>query len=154
MHSSSSGSDSAPFVLGEVGEFKDKFFRSNDVEGLDAIIVDKTSAPGRLLALKRKFNELQIKRSTMHRRQGANVALRVVIPTPFSLVSGAASALKQKKRIDDILKQMKECINQINALRAAFGDIKNWAIVEGQCIIDEKAFNKEALDRKLLIGSL
>ena len=154
MYNSSCESGCTPVELGEVGEFKDKFILGSDVEGLAAITVDETSAPGRLVALKNKFNELQIKRSTMHKRQGANVGISAITLGPLSLVSGVASAVHQKKRIDDILEQMKECINQINALRAAFGDTNGWKTTEKQCIIDEKAFNKEALDRKLLVGSL
>lgn len=139
--------------LAAVNDFKDRFIFGNDLEGLPAVMVDASSAPVRLMALKTKFNELQEKRRSYHKRQGANVGVTVAALGVIGLISGGASAVRQKNRIDDVLEDMKVCLEQINTLRRAFGHIDGWADAEKQCLLDRSAFG-DKLDRYLLQGDL
>lgn len=137
--------------LFEVGGFKDKL--GKNIEPLPAVLVDETTAPQRLVALKQKINELQEKRESFHKRQGLAGVGAAVAGGP-GIVAGGAGVMRQKQLISDILEEMNGCISQINLLRETFGEIPGWEHAEEQCKINKDAFKKKALSRESLKGEL
>ena len=137
--------------LDAVGEFSDKV--GSDIEALPAMTVDTTTAPARLVALKQKFNELQEKRSSYHNRQGASAGV-AILTGGLALLAGGGAAVHQRNKISEVIEKMTDCIGQITAVRGAFADSPGWDAAENQCKLNEKAFGKKALNRKLLHGEL
>ncbi len=138
--------------LKSVGGFKDKL--GTDIEPLPSIVVDANSAGVRLVALKQKFNELQDKRKSLHKRQGIVAGASVAKGGKAGVLGGTISGIHQRNRITEVIEEMEECIDQINTLRAAFGSIPGWLTAEAQCKINEKSFDKKVIDRKTLKGGL
>lgn len=127
------------------------------VEPVPEQAVDATNAATRLLNLKRKFNELQKKRASYHTRQAANggvAAASVLFTAGTSLLVQGPAAIHQRNRLQQIVKAMRECISQINMLRAKFSDkVADWDAQEKMVELDEKAFSK-AIKRAEVQGML
>lgn len=138
--------------LKKVGGFKDKL--GSNVDELPACTVDETTAGARLIALKQKINELQDKRESFHLRQGVTAGAAVTKGGTVGAIGGAISGLHQRGKIKDIIEEIEACIDQVNILRAAFESTAGWSAVEAQCKINEKVFDKKAIDRKSLKGCL
>lgn len=96
------------------------------IDELPAISVDETTAGERLVALKKKFNQLQKRVETCHRQldhyPGEGIDCLCCI---LGYLLGN-SQMHDKWWIQNLIKELtaelKKCIEQINALRAAYSD--------------------------------
>lgn len=137
------------------GGFKDLSSRVQElpaarVQGIDEALT-------RVLALKEKVNELQKKRVHYHGHISANAgvaAASAIFTAGTSLIVQGAGGLHQYNRLRQIVRSMKECLDQINQLRAEFDAAPGWEVLEGQVRIVEKVFSGSGIDRKHLHGSL
>lgn len=126
------------------------------IEPVPAATVTAANAGSRLTDLKRKFNELQRKRSSYHTRQAANggvAAASALFTFGTSLLVQGPLGVHNRNRLQQIIRAMRECIEQINALRKAFSHTPGWQNSEKVVQCDPKAFSK-ALNRQELQGDL
>ncbi len=137
----------------EAGAFADM---GSKILPVPAATVNAANASGRLVDLKRKFNELQRKRESYHNRQAANGGVAVasaLLTVGTSLLFQGPAAIHQRNRLQQIVRAMRECVEQINALRKAFGRTPGWQNSERVVQCDRNAFTK-ALNRQELHGDL
>lgn len=142
-----------PMSMTAAGGFKDM---TGHVKPVAAASVDASNAPERLVALKEKINELQKKRTSYHARQGVNGApmtASAFFTSGTSLFVQVPGAIHQHRRLQQILRSIRECIVQINALRGNFDYLPGWMNAEGEVQIIEKVFSN-ALNRVELDGML
>lgn len=126
------------------------------IDPVPAATVNAASARMRLTQLKNKFNQLQRKRASYHGRQAANGGVAVasaLFTAGGSLLVQGPAALHQRNRLQQIVRAMRECLEQINLLRNIFGDTAGWATVEEAVQCDPNAFTN-ALNRQELHGDL
>lgn len=149
--------DDAPVPPGclrmdDAGAFSDLMSK---VKPVSAGIVTRETAAERLVALKEKFNELQKVRAQYHKKQvmsGAATAGGALFSLGFSVIVGGASAVHQRNRLQQLIKAMRQCIEQINLLRAEYAsNTKGWDDAEKRVLLEAKAFSK-ALNRNELHG--
>lgn len=126
----------------EAGNFKDLIGR---ITGVPAANVTGENAPQRLVALKRKVNELQKKRESYHTRQVGNGTVGVaaaVFTGGGSLLLQGPAAIHQRNRLKQLVRAIRDCIEQINILRSSFGHLSQWTTVENQEKLNSKVFTK------------
>lgn len=137
------------------GAFKDLSSRVQEmpaarIQGIDEALT-------RVLALKEKINELQKKRVHYHGHLSANAgvaAASAIFTAGTSLIFQGAGGLHQYNRLRQIVRAMKDCLDQVNQLRAEFDTAPGWEVLEGQVRIVEKVFGGSGIDRSYLHGNL
>lgn len=106
------------------------------------IVVDDTTAHSRLVAVKKKFNQLAQHRTIMeeeHTRDQGFLMLASIFCVCF------CCALKELNDAHDIALEklassMNGCLDQINVLRANFEHSDNWEDAENSVPLDSDAF--------------
>lgn len=109
-------------------------------------IVGGIHAASRLTKLKRKLNELQVKRKSYWLRQGGTMgagAAGAWVSLGGSFVLSSAAALHQRNRLAQIKRAMREVIQQINQLRTIYSEDEEWQVAERAVRIDSKVFSKD-----------
>lgn len=137
-----------------VGYFKDMF---GHIEGLEEEDVENVEqAASRLVKLKMKINELQMKRESYWTRQVTNAGVAgpsAILTLGTSLLVQGPAAVHQKNRLEQLCREMKGALKQVGKLREVFGGDGRWGDAESTVTIREKVF-KHGISRAELRGDL
>lgn len=122
-----------------------------------AIEVDDTSAPRRLIAVKKKFNQLADHGTSLEDEHSQSKYM-VLFASLFSIC--ACCALpgmedSQEKAMVKLAGSMNDCVKQINVLRANFQHLDTWENAENSVTLNADTFgnSRSQADRTKLMNN-